>query len=263
MAKAPQPTVLGEARNADGPQAAPQVEGRVFCVERDECLFTFTQGSILTLLPYASLASDGYFNGNYHERETSGLADPVFYFSINTFGAPVLSATEFKSYQQDTIVGLTFKVTAPLGDYDPDKVINPGSNRWSFKPEVSVSKALGNWTLEVSVSAVFYTDNNDFINGKTRQQKSIYASQFHVIYLFPRNIWAALGATYYTGGQTTIDGVSRNDLQETWRTGFTLALPINRQHSIKLFGGGGVSTRTGNNYDVFGIAWQYRWGEGI
>jgi len=60
-----------------------------------------------------------------------------------------------------------------------------------------------------------------------------------------------------------VDGVVKNDLQQNWRTGFTLALPVNRKHSIKLFGSSGVSTRTGNNYDALGITWQYRWGGGI
>jgi hypothetical protein len=84
-----------------------------------------------------------------------------------------------------------------------------------------------------------------------------------VTYNFPYHIWAAVSATYYTGGRTTIEGVSNDDLQQNWRTGFTLALPVNRYHSIKLYGSSGVSTRTGTNYDVLGIAWQYRWGGGF
>ena len=87
--------------------------------------------------------------------------------------------------------------------------------------------------------------------------------QGHVIYSFRNNIWAAVSATYYGGGRTTIDGVTKNDLQQNWRTGFTVAVPINRNHSIKLFGNSGVSTRTGTDYDSLGIAWQYRWGAGF
>lgn len=84
-----------------------------------------------------------------------------------------------------------------------------------------------------------------------------------MIYSFRNNIWAALGATYYAGGRTSIDGVTKNDLQRNWRTGITLALPIDRSHSIKLYGISGVSTRTGTDYDSLGIAWQYRWGGGF
>ena len=110
---------------------------------------------------------------------------------------------------------------------------------------------------------MLFTDNDDFDTGKTRKQEPIYSLQGHLIYTFPGDIWAALGATYYSGGRTTIDGVRRDDLQRNWRAGFTLVLPVNRHHSVKLFGDSGVSTRTGTDYDSLGLAWQYRWGAGF
>ena len=45
--------------------------------------------------------------------------------------------------------------------------------------------------------------------------------------------------------------------------GATLALPVNRHHSIKLYASTGLSIRTGTDYDAVGAAWQYRWGEGF
>jgi hypothetical protein len=214
------------------------------------------------LLPFAGLDATGYVEGVFRTREDQGLADPAFYFTINLYGAPALSFEEFKDYKQDTIIGLAFKLTAPLGVYENDRLLNIGTNRWTFKPEIGISQALGRWTIEAAASAILYSDNDDFDNGKTRQQDNIYSIQGHVVYSFPRNIWASVGATCYAGGRTTIDGVTRNDLQQNWRTGFTVAFPLNRHHSIKLFGNSGVSTRTGTDYDSLGIAWQYRWGGG-
>ena len=215
------------------------------------------------LLPYAVLDADGYVEDVYTTREDSGMADPAFYFTINLYGAPALSFEEFKDYQQDTIVGLSLKITAPLGVYDADKLLNIGTNRWSFKPEVGISQAIGRWTLEAALAASFYTDNDEFDNDKTRQQDPIYSAQGHVIYSFPGHIWVSVGATYYEGGRTTIEGISKDDVLQNWRTGFTLAFPVNRNHSIKVFGNSGVSTRTGTDYDALGIAWQYRWGGGF
>lgn len=215
------------------------------------------------LLPYAGLDADGYVEGVFRTRKDNGLADPALFFSINLYGAPALSHEEFKDFQQDTIIGLTFKLTAPLGVYDNEKLLNIGTNRWSFKPELGISQAIGRWTLEAALAAIFYTDNDDFDNGKTRQQDAIYSAQVHAIYSFPRNIWASVGATYYAGGRTTVEGISSDDLQRNWRSGFTLAFPVNRNHSIKLFGSSGVSTRTGTDYDALGVAWQYRWGGGV
>jgi hypothetical protein len=39
--------------------------------------------------------------------------------------------------------------------------------------------------------------------------------------------------------------------------------PRIRLNSIKLYASSGVSARTGNNYDLIGIAWQHRWGGGL
>jgi hypothetical protein len=154
-------------------------------------------------------------------------------------------------------------VIAPTGQYDNARIVNIGGNRWSFKPEVGVSKALGRWTLELTAAATLFTDNKDFNVGKTRSQANIYSTQWHVIHSYPSGIWASLDATYFAGGRTTIDGVRANDLQQNWRLGGTLAIPVDRWHSIKLYASSGVSERTGNNFDLLGIAWQYRWGGGL
>jgi hypothetical protein len=212
------------------------------------------------LLPYAKLDASAYLDGDFRTRETDGLADPAFYFTINLIGAPALTVSEFSSFKQDTIIGLSFKLTAPLGEYESDKVLNLGTNRWSFEPEIGISKRIGNLTLESAASVFLYTDNDDFINGMTRKQEPVYAVQVHAIYSFPRAIWASIGATYFTGGESFLDGIQKTDPLENWRTGFTVVLPLTRHHSIKVFGHSGVATRTGTDYDAIGIAWQYRWG---
>jgi hypothetical protein len=99
--------------------------------------------------------------------------------------------------------------------------------------------------------------------GMTREQDPIYSLQGHLIYNFPSGIWAALNATCYTGGRSSIDGVQGDDLQSNWRLGSTLTLPLNIKNSLKFFASTGVITRTGGNFDLLGIAWQYRWGGGL
>jgi hypothetical protein len=154
-------------------------------------------------------------------------------------------------------------MSVPTGQYDDSRLVNIGTNRWSFKPEVGVSKALGPWTLEVAAAATLYTDNPDFFGGNKRSQAPLYSAQGHVIYGLRSAIWASIDATYFTGGRTTVSGTRNNDLQQNWRVGGTLAFPVDRRNSIKLYGSSGVSARTGNNYDLIGIAWQYRWGAGL
>jgi hypothetical protein len=220
-------------------------------------------GKFDIIVPYSSLSGSGTVGEEEHKRSMSGFADPAVRLSVNLYGAPALSLEEFKEYRQDTILGVSFMTTMPLGQYDSDKVANIGSNRWSFKPEVGVSQALWSWTVEAIGGVTFFTENDDYFGNHKREQDPIYSMQGHLIYNFQSGIWAALNATYYTGGRTAIDGVQGDDEQSNWRAGATLTFPIDIHNSIKLYGSTAVQTRVGGDFDLVGIAWQYRWGAGL
>ena len=64
------------------------------------------------------------------------------------------------------------------------------------------------------------------------------------------------------GGRATIDGKKGESLENA-RVGVTVALPINRYNSVKLYGSTGVYAKTGGSFDIVGIAWQLRWGGGL
>ena len=70
----------------------------------------------------------------------------------------------------------------PLGQYDSDKLVNLGTNRWSVKPELGISKVWGPLTLEAAAGVTFYTTNDDFFGGKRREQEPLYSIQGHLIY---------------------------------------------------------------------------------
>ena len=211
------------------------------------------------ILPYSSFSASGLVAGRPREREMSGLGDPRFRLSINFFGAPALSAQEFASYQQDLIVGASLQVSAPLGQYDDTKLLNLGNNRWSFRPELGISKAWGPWTVEVAPSVTLFTDNPDFFGDRTLSQAPIYAVRGDIVYHFKSGVWVSLDGTYFTGGRTTVDGVRGDNEQSNTRAGLTLALPLDRQNSVKFNASTGLSTRTGSDFSVLGVAWQLRW----
>ncbi len=215
------------------------------------------------VLPFAWLSGTAELAGEPVQREVSGLGDVGLRVSVNLFGAPALLPGEFASYRQRAIIGASLNVSVPTGQYDSDRLVNIGTNRWLVKPELGVSRALGLWTLELAVAASLFGKNDEFMGGQTREQAPLYSVQGGVIYNFPHAIWAALNGTYYTGGRTTVDGVEGDDQQENSRAGLTVTFPASRRHSVKLFASTGVSTRTGGNYDLFSVAWQYRWGGGL
>jgi hypothetical protein len=219
-------------------------------------------GKIDVVLPYAWLSGTATVAGQPQSREVSGLADPQVRVSVLPYGAPALTLEEFESYNQDVILGASFAVTPPLGQYDSDKLVNLGTNRWSFKPEIGLSKTWGPVTLELAPSVTFYTDNDDFLGGKKLERDPLYAVQGHVIYHTRHGLWAAVDATYYAGGRTTINGVRGESLEDV-RVGGTLAIPIDRHNSIKLTASTGAYARVGGSFTTAGIVWQFRWGGGL
>jgi hypothetical protein len=176
-------------------------------------------------------------------------------------GAPAASIAQLAVAPRRTILGTSLNVVAPAGEYNPDKLINLGSNRWSFRPEFAVSQPLGQrWLLDSYAGVSFFTTNSAFYPGTAvKKQAPIGSLQLHLSYNFQRLLWAAIDVTYYAGGRSTIDGVESNDLQSNIRTGGTLALPIGRRHSIKIAVSRGVVVQRGANFNSYSMAWQTAW----
>ena len=220
-------------------------------------------GTLAIAVPYAQLSANGEVEGEARSVTRTGFGDLGLRWSVNLLGAPALSLEQFRDYQQDSIVGVSLAVTAPTGQYDNTKLVNIGTNRWTFRPEVGVSKALGSWILEADAAVTFYTDNNEFLGSNVRHQDPLYALQAHVIYTFNPKLWGALDGTYYFGGRTSVNGTLNDDLQSNTRWGATLAQSVDIHNSIKLYFSSGVVARTGTDFTTVGIAWQYRWGAGL
>ncbi len=215
------------------------------------------------VLPYTSLSGTAVHQGDPVERNVNGFANPAFRLTWNFYGAPALTLGQFRTWQQDVVVGASLRVLAPWSQYDPDRLVNIGTNRWTFKPEIGASKTVGPWTVEVAAAASIFTVNDDFYGGNRRQQDPLYSVQGHVIRSFGGGSWLALDATYYAGGRSTFNGILKADLQQNWRVGATYAIPVDRKNSVKIYASSGLSDRTGNSFDLLGIAWQHRWGEGM
>ena len=223
----------------------------------------FTQsGKFDFIIPAASLSAKGLVFGVPHSRYVNGLADPAFRVSVNFIGAPALSAAEFKNYHQDFILGGSLRITAPLGQYDSTKLVNIGSNRWSFKPEIGFSKAFNRWTVEVAPAVTLYTTNGDFFGGQTREVAPLYSVQSNLSYTFTPGGWVAVNAGYFVGSRTTLNDVENDDQQEGMRFGATLALPVNRYQSVKFYGITGYNANLHHDFAAVGMAWQVRWGGG-
>jgi len=220
-------------------------------------------GKLTLVLPYGQLTGSSTVGGRTVNASTEGLSDPLIKAAINLYGAPALTLDQFKSYQQDLIIGVSLAASVPWGKYDDNQLINVGANRWFIQPGLGVSKALGPWRFELAGAGIFYTSNTNFMGGNSLSQNPVYSTQTHAIYYFQNTAWISVDATYFTGGQSYLNGNPISSSQENWRFGSTMSYPVNKHNSIRLSASSGAYSRTNNSYDLFGVSWQYRFGGGL
>jgi hypothetical protein len=217
-------------------------------------------GKVDGLVAHVCLDGSADYQGERVTRNVCGLTDARARLTVNFIGAPPLRRQEFAGYRQDWVFGGSLQLGLPVGDYDPSRLVNIGTNRASAKIDLGVSKDLSRWLLEVSLGQTFYEDNGDFFGGHLREQEPITSLQGHAVYRFSSGFWLAADATRYHGGQTSLDDVQNRDLQSNVRFGVTASVPINMKQSVKINASTGVSTRTGTDFDTISAVWQYAWG---
>ena len=222
-----------------------------------------SSGKFDVIVPYSHLSGTALVAGQPLERDISGASDPRFRLSVNFYGAPALTLRDYPAYKQDLVIGASVQVTPPWGQYDPSRVVNLGTNRWSIKPDVGFSKSFAPFTIDLTAGVTVFSRNDDYFGGQALDQAPIYSVQTNVSYDFAGGIWAALGATFYRGGRTTLNDTPKDNALSNARMGLTIAVPIDRYYAVKFNASSGISTRTGTNFDTVGLVLQYRWGAGL
>jgi len=211
-------------------------------------------------LPYAWAEVSGTVYEQSHSVSRSGLADTRIRFAINLRGNDAMGLRDFVKTPRRTIVGASVVVSAPTGQYYGDKLINIGTNRWAFKPEVAVSVPKGRWDLDAYLGTWLFVRNNDYFpGGVSRTQSPMAALQGHGAYTFRPRLWLAADGTWYVGGKATIGDGDPGSRVNNVRLGLTLSLPAGRQQSVKVAYSTGAAVRTGTDFRTFSVAWSRVW----
>ena len=224
--------------------------------------FFGASAKLSAIVPFAWGTYRGRVTGIDTSTSRTGFADPRVQLAVSFLGAPAQTPREFAGFHEGTVAGASLFVTIPVGQYDPSKIVNLGTNRWSFRPRIGLSHTAGKLTLELFGDVWLFANNPDQF-GEVVKQDPIWAIQSHVIYSFRPGFWLGFDAGYGTGGNTTVGGVPKNNPQENTLLAGTLAVPINRRVSLKFAYVTGVSTRLGADFDTFQVFYQYRWGGGL
>jgi len=214
------------------------------------------------VLPFCFAHASATVNGQFQSVDRTGLADMRARLSVLVLGGRALTRSEFvKKKKPNTILGTSLTVQPPTGQYFPDKLVNLGTGRWAFKPELALSQSLSKrWLLDVYTAVWLFTDNDSYFTGNAlRSQHAIGTFQSHISYNIGSFAWAAFNATYYFGGSSSVDGVPNDDQVSNVRLGTTLVLPTGKRSGLKFAFSTGALVIRGSDFSTVSVGWSYSW----
>jgi len=202
------------------------------------------------VLPLSDGHWEGFLEDEFRTRDATGQGDARIVMETLFAGA---------GHEKKTTWGARLQVVLPTGQYDNNRLINLGANRWGAIPEVGFSYPAGKWSFEGALAAWIFGTNDDFL-GVRLEQDPLLVAKFHAVRSIRPGFWWALASGYGYGGRTTVDGVQRDTLQRNWRLAFMMAYPLRPNQGISISIGSGGNFGAGTDFDTFGVGYQYSWG---
>ncbi len=205
--------------------------------------------TLLVALPIISGHLEGLYLGEPAVADRFGPGDIRIRVGMNLYGSPARRMPEFATAGQARLnIGASVMIIAPTGQYDPQRIVNLGSNRWAFKPEAAIIRNVGPWMFEIYGGAWLFTDNTNYVNGQVRSQKPLASMQFSFRRTFKPGLWVSANINYYTGGRTSVGGLFKQDFQANSRAGTTLAVPLSRRNAVRFAVSKGAYTTIGADF---------------
>jgi hypothetical protein len=168
----------------------------------------------------------------------SGLMDPMAMFRVGLIGAPALDLEEFMQYAPGFQLYGLVGVTAPIGDYEADRLVNFGTNRWGFRVGAPMTIPFGEPTdqfaLELLPSVTFYSDNTDPIERgpigglDTVEQDPLFIFESQLTRNLTPELWVGSGMLWRYGGETIADGTASGNQQNHLSGGLHAGYAITR-----------------------------------
>jgi hypothetical protein len=211
-------------------------------------------------VPVAGLS--GSVVGTGIHASITGAGDSSYTAGMLLRGGPALRAEEFEKYRPTSTLGISLTMTAPTGSYNANRILNLGSDRWSFKPEVALSHPFGpeqKWEVEAYGNVYFYTDNTSYHGKEVLRQEALPGLEGHLSYAFNDRLWASLDTRYSFRGSTLLNGVDQNNPQRNFILGSEMNISINARNSLVLEFGKAVVHRNGPSIVGFSLKYDYAW----
>jgi len=189
------------------------------------------------IMPMGRIEGDVTANGRTTKQSANGFGDPMLEFNINLFGPKAQKTIpDALRYEPGFSVDFLADLALPVGEYDNTQALNLGQNRWYGRVGMPMIMQLGQWvpgrrtTLELLPAVWAFGDNDDYLGQKMKTDK-LFQLDAHLTRDFTDRLWGAIDASWYKGGQASINGVSGKKLNNV---GFGLTLGYSLNDNMNL-----------------------------
>jgi len=181
-------------------------------------------------------------------QSSSGYSDPNMALAVNIFGTPPLKSTvDLLNYEPTVSLDIAVMLAFPFGEYQSDKMVNIGLNRWygrvalPFKWHFGVFSQGYMSSFELIPAVWLFAENDDFL-GKKLENDPLWSLEAHLTHDFTRSFFGSLDLLFQNGFKSTIDGNEVGEDLELGNLGFALNYSVTDN----------VTTRVGFSSNVFG-----------
>lgn len=145
---------------------------------------------------------------NAANTNSNGIGDTTLVFAL----------WPYVDRAKEEYLGLATYLTLPTGDYDKNRAVNIGSNVYQTAFQAGYQRKLVdnvNWMSAIDV--VLAGDNNQFLGNRKLEKDPLYNFQTGLQYVFNPTYSASVGYFYTLGGESTLDGADRGDINKIHR----------------------------------------------
>jgi len=189
------------------------------------------------ILPMGRISGDVTVGTSTFLQSTNGFGDPMLEFDINLIGPKAQkNIPDALRYEPGFSLDLLVDLALPIGEYDNSQPLNIGQNRWYGRVGAPIIWQLGPWvpgrrtTLEFLPAVWMFGPNDNFV-GQKMETDPLFQLDAHLTRDLMGHAWASLDATWYKGGQATINGVAGKEL-DNFGIGFTLGYQVNNNLNL-------------------------------
>ncbi len=166
-----------------------------------------------------------------HFTKVMGLTiDPQFLLPFGTqeigllddsssgMGDAIAAATVWlhEDAEKQSYFGITPFVIAPTGEYDSDKPVNLGTNRWSYVLQAGyMTRLTDKLALDLVADVQWYGTNSDPMGGDRLEQDEAYQLQVMLSYDITPTTYPSIRYSWRKGDESHLDGVAMNNEVDT------------------------------------------------